>query len=91
LVCNNSLLRSWLQQILLGTPFALAVTASAADSRRVYNAVPEPALVIIETNQNTSLMLEVVRQVKARSQGLGLLFWQIGSILALCGWHTRLA
>lgn len=69
LVCNSSILRSGLQQVLLGTPFVVAVTASPADPRKIYDTVSEPALVIIEATQNTDHMLEVGRQVRERSQG----------------------
>jgi two-component system, NarL family, nitrate/nitrite response regulator NarL len=64
LVCNNSLLRSGLQQILRGTPFAPAVTASAADPTLVQDLISEPALVLIEASQNTCDALEVVRNVR---------------------------
>jgi two-component system nitrate/nitrite response regulator NarL len=67
LVYNNALLRSGLQHILLETPFAVVVTASAAAPSRVYDAVSEPALVLIEASQNSGPVLEVVRQVRERS------------------------
>ncbi|WP_201865204.1 LuxR C-terminal-related transcriptional regulator [Microvirga soli] len=69
LVCNSSIVRSGLQQVLLGTPFVVAVSASPADPCKIYDTVSDPALVIIEATQNTGLMLEVVRQVTERSQG----------------------
>jgi two-component system nitrate/nitrite response regulator NarL len=57
LISDSLLLRSGLQHILQGTPFALD------PARRLHFAV-EPALVIIEANQNTDRVLQAARQVR---------------------------
>ncbi|WP_262266047.1 LuxR C-terminal-related transcriptional regulator [Microvirga yunnanensis] len=64
LVCDNALLRIGLQDILRGTPFAPAETTSSAIPAVVHDIVSELALVLIEAGQNTSHMLEVIRQVR---------------------------
>ncbi|MBL0407865.1 response regulator transcription factor [Microvirga aerilata] len=65
LICKNSLLRSGLQQILRETPFVLA-EAGAVTGPRLIQDVPEPALFVIQANQDTSSMLEAVRAAKQR-------------------------
>jgi two-component system, NarL family, nitrate/nitrite response regulator NarL len=67
LVCDNTLLRSGLQGILRGTPFAPAMTASAANLTLVQDVVPEFALVLVEASQNTGRVLEVLPQVRRQS------------------------
>jgi two-component system nitrate/nitrite response regulator NarL len=64
LICDKSLLRSGLQQILSGTPFVIAEAASVAGSGRFQKLVLEAALVLIEARQNTGRVLEIVRQVR---------------------------
>ncbi|QRM28307.1 response regulator transcription factor [Microvirga sp. VF16] len=66
LICDNSLLRSGLQQILSGTRFVVAETAPVAGPRRLREFVSQPALVIIEASQNPRRVLEIVRQVRER-------------------------
>ena len=67
LICQSSLLRSGLQQILRGSVFVVAEADAATNSRMIQDAAPEPALVIIEANQDTSRMLEAVRAAKQQS------------------------
>jgi two-component system nitrate/nitrite response regulator NarL len=67
LICKSSLLRSGLQQILRGTPFVLAGADAVTGSQVIHDVAPEPALVIIEANQDTSRMLEAVRGAKQQS------------------------
>ena len=67
LICQSSLLRSGLQQILRGSVFVVAEADAATNSRMIQDAAPEPALVIIEANQDTSSMLEAVRAAKQQS------------------------
>jgi two-component system, NarL family, nitrate/nitrite response regulator NarL len=67
LVCDNSLLRSGLQGILRGGPFAPAVTASTADAPLVQDVASESALVLIEASQSVSHLLDVVRRVREQS------------------------
>jgi two-component system nitrate/nitrite response regulator NarL len=64
LICDNSLLRSGLQQILAGSSFVIAEAASVAGSKRFQRLVPEAALVLIEASRNTGRVLEIVRQVR---------------------------
>jgi two-component system, NarL family, nitrate/nitrite response regulator NarL len=79
LICDNALLRSGLHQILSGSPFIIAETASVAGSRRFQGLVPEAALVLIEASQNTGRVLEIVRQVRE----------QAPETSASCDWATR--
>jgi two-component system, NarL family, nitrate/nitrite response regulator NarL len=67
LICDNSLLRSGLQQVLKGSSFVIAEAASVAGSRRFQKLVPEAALVLIEASQNTGRVLEMVRQVREQA------------------------
>jgi two-component system nitrate/nitrite response regulator NarL len=67
LICESSLLRSGLQQILRGTPFVVAEADAATAPRPIQDVAPEPALVIIEANQNISRILEAVRGAKQQS------------------------
>ncbi|MPR13277.1 LuxR C-terminal-related transcriptional regulator [Microvirga tunisiensis] len=65
LICDNSLLRSGLQRILSGSPFAIAeVPSPIAGSRRFQKLIAEAALVLIQASQNTSRVLEMVKQVR---------------------------
>jgi two-component system nitrate/nitrite response regulator NarL len=50
LICDNSLLRSGLQQLLSGTRFAVTETVPVAGPRRLRELVSQPALVIIEAS-----------------------------------------
>jgi two-component system, NarL family, nitrate/nitrite response regulator NarL len=67
LLCDNSLLRSGLQSILRGGPFAPAVTASTADATRVLDVASASALVLIDASQGVNRLLEVVRRVREQS------------------------
>jgi two-component system, NarL family, nitrate/nitrite response regulator NarL len=67
LVCGNSLLRSGLQNLLRGTPFAPAVTTSTANPARVQDVASGSALVLIDASQGISRLLEVVRRVRVQS------------------------
>jgi two-component system nitrate/nitrite response regulator NarL len=67
LIADSVLLRSGLQHILRGTPFAIAEVASVTGPKRLYYCAHDTALVIIEVSQNTGRVLEVVRQVRERS------------------------
>jgi two-component system nitrate/nitrite response regulator NarL len=69
LICDNSLLRSGLQQILSGTRFVVAETAPVAGPRRLRELASQPALVIIEASQNPRRGLEIVRQVREQIPG----------------------
>ncbi|WP_114948742.1 LuxR C-terminal-related transcriptional regulator [Microvirga calopogonii] len=64
LICDNSLLRSGLQQILSGSPFVIAEAASVAGPGRFQGLLPDVALVLIEARQNVGRVLEIVRQVR---------------------------
>jgi len=64
LICDHPLLRSGLQQILSGTSFVIGEAASATKLQHLQQVAPEPALVIVDTNQNTSDVLAVLRQAK---------------------------
>jgi two-component system nitrate/nitrite response regulator NarL len=67
LLCDNSLLRSGLQSILRGGPFAPAATASTANATQVQDVASASALVLIDASQGISRLLEVVRQVREQS------------------------
>jgi two-component system, NarL family, nitrate/nitrite response regulator NarL len=67
LICDNSLLRSGLQQMLAESLFVIADAPAAATPGRLHQFAPEPALVIIEASQTISRVLEIVRQVRERS------------------------
>jgi two-component system nitrate/nitrite response regulator NarL len=67
LICDNALLRSGLHQMLSGSPFIIAETASVAGSRRFQGLVPEAALVLIEASQNTGRVLEIVKQAREQA------------------------
>jgi two-component system nitrate/nitrite response regulator NarL len=67
LLCDNSLLRSGLQSILRGEPFAPAVIASTADATQVHDVASGSALVLIEASQSISHLLDVIRRVKEQS------------------------
>jgi two-component system nitrate/nitrite response regulator NarL len=67
LICDNFLLQSGLQHILRDTPFGIAEAASVTGPRRLYYCALNTALVIIEATQNTSRVLEVIKQVRERS------------------------
>jgi len=67
LITDSPRLRSGLQHILQGTQFDLTDAVSAAGSRRLRYFSPKPALVIVEVNQNTGRLHEIVKQVRERS------------------------
>ena len=67
LICDSFLLRSGLQHILRGTPFAIDETASVTGPKRLQYCALTTGLVIIDALQNTARVLEVIRQVKERS------------------------
>jgi len=57
LICENPLLRSGLQQILLGTPFDVTKEVPTATAQ-------EPTVLIVAASQFSSHMAETVRQAK---------------------------
>ncbi len=67
LICDSFLLRSGLESILRQTPFAITEAASVTGPKRLQYCALNTALVIIEASQNTSCVLEMIRQVKERS------------------------
>jgi two-component system nitrate/nitrite response regulator NarL len=67
LICDSFLLRSGLENILRGTPFAIVEAASVTGSGRLHHCAQNTALVIIDASQNTDHVLEVVRLVRERS------------------------
>jgi two-component system, NarL family, nitrate/nitrite response regulator NarL len=67
LICDNSLLRSGLHQLLSESPFVIAEAASVAGSRRFQGLVPEAVLVLIEASQNTGRVLEIVKQARKQA------------------------
>jgi two-component system nitrate/nitrite response regulator NarL len=67
LICDSFLLRSGLQHILRDTPFAIAEAASVTGPRRLQYCAVNTALMVIEATQNTSRVLEVIRQVREQS------------------------
>ena len=67
LISDNPLLRSKLQHILQGTQFALTDAVSAVGPRPLQYFSSGPALVIVETDQNTGRLLEIVKQVRELS------------------------
>ncbi|MBM1171652.1 LuxR C-terminal-related transcriptional regulator [Microvirga arabica] len=67
LICDNPLLRSGLQHILRDTLFAIAEAASVTGPKRLQYCAFNTALVIIEASQNTSRVLEVIRQIREQS------------------------
>jgi two-component system, NarL family, nitrate/nitrite response regulator NarL len=94
LICDNALLRFELQQILSGSPFVIAETASVAGPRRFQRLSPKAALVLIEASQNTGCLLEIVRQVRkqapearivALADGFDLSFVRLGHEAGLDG------
>ncbi len=66
LICANSLLRTGLQRILSGTPFALVEDGPATDSRLGNEKSEEPALAILAVGQPSSRTPAMVRQAKER-------------------------
>ena len=70
LICGSALLRTGLQHVLRNTPFAIAEAASVIDPKRLQYYSPSTALMIIEASQNTSRVLEVIRQVRGRSSDI---------------------
>jgi two-component system nitrate/nitrite response regulator NarL len=67
LICDSLLLRSGLQHILRNSPFAIADVAPVTGPKRLQYCALNTALLLIEASQNTSRVLEVVRQVKEQS------------------------
>ncbi len=67
LICDNPLLRSGLQHILRDTLFAIAEAVSVTGPKHLQYCAPNTALVIIEASQNTSRVLEVIRQIREQS------------------------
>jgi two-component system nitrate/nitrite response regulator NarL len=68
LICDSFLLRSGLENILRGTPFAITEAASVTGPKRLYHCAVNTALVLIETSQNTCRVLEVIKEVRAQSR-----------------------
>ena len=67
LITDSPRLRSEIKHILQGTQFDLTDAVSAARSRWLRYFTPELALVIVEVNQNTGRLHEIVKQVRERS------------------------
>ncbi|WP_201842577.1 LuxR C-terminal-related transcriptional regulator [Microvirga zambiensis] len=67
LIADSLLLRSKLLHILQGTQFALTDAVSAVGPRRFQYFSSVPALVIVEADQNTGRLLEIVKQVRELS------------------------
>ena len=67
LICDSFLLRSGLENILRGTPFAITEAASVTGPKRLYHCAVNTALMIIEANQNTGRVLDVIKEVRAQS------------------------
>ena len=66
LICGNALLRSGLEQILSGTPFVIGEATSGIRPQPLQEVAPEPALIIVDANQNLGHVLEVIKQAKER-------------------------
>jgi two-component system, NarL family, nitrate/nitrite response regulator NarL len=66
LICDAPLLRTGLQRILSGTPFALVVDGSATDQRLGSEVGQEAKLIILAVSQPSSRTPEIVRQAKER-------------------------
>lgn len=64
LICDNPLLRSGLWHILRGSPFALIEAASGVDQSPLQRFGMSPVLIIIEADQGTARLLEIIRQVR---------------------------
>ncbi len=64
LLCENALQRTGLQHILSGTPFVVAEADSGTGAIPVRNEAQEPALCLIEANQNAKQISEAVRQAR---------------------------
>jgi two-component system, NarL family, nitrate/nitrite response regulator NarL len=66
LICDNSLLRTGLQRILSGTPFALVEDGPATDPRPGSEGGQEAKLVILAVGQPSPHTPKMVRQAKER-------------------------
>ncbi len=66
LICDNSLLRTGLQRILSGTPFALVEDGPATDPRLGSEVAQGPALVILAVSLPSNRTPKMVRQAKER-------------------------
>jgi len=69
LICDNALLRSGLQQILSGTPIAIAEAVSVTGPGRFQAVTPDTALALVEATQNPGRVLEIVREVRDQAPG----------------------
>jgi two-component system, NarL family, nitrate/nitrite response regulator NarL len=64
LFCESPLLHTGLQHILSGTPFVVAEADSGTGATPVHKEAQEPALCLIEANQDAKQVFKVVRQAK---------------------------
>jgi two-component system nitrate/nitrite response regulator NarL len=67
LICDSPLLLSGLQNILQESPFVLTEAAFAAVLELPQQIASQPALVIVEAQQDVSRLVKVVRQVRERT------------------------
>lgn len=66
LLCENTLLCTGLRHILSGTPFVVSELGSGTGATLVSKEAQEPALCLIEANQDTEQVADAVRQAKER-------------------------
>ncbi len=64
LLCESPLLRAGLQHILSGTPFVVAEAGSDTSAIPIRRETQEPALCLIEANQDAKQVSKVVRQAR---------------------------
>lgn len=64
LLCENPLLRTGLQHILSGTPFVVTDAGSGPGATLFFEGAQEPALCLVEANQDAEQVSEAVRQAK---------------------------
>jgi two-component system nitrate/nitrite response regulator NarL len=62
LICDNLLMRSWLRHILRDTVFDLATASS--ETGLLQGGILEPALILIDAQQTTGRMLEIIRHIR---------------------------
>lgn len=66
LLCENALLCTGLRHILSGTPFVVSEPGSGTGATLVSKEAQEPALCLIEANQDAKQVSEAVRRAKER-------------------------